>query len=67
MNSSVKENKSKGIIKGKSLVDLLQKKVSLKKELIRLKKLNEQQKKQELLVESISKIDEFLAKHKIQK
>ena len=45
MNSSVKENKSKGIIKGKSLVDLLQKKVSLKKELIRLKKLNEQQKK----------------------
>ena len=25
------------------------------------------QKKQELLVESISKIDEFLAKHKIQK
>ena len=40
MNSSVKENKSKGIIKGKSLVDLLQKKVSLKKELIRLKKLN---------------------------
>ena len=67
MNSSVKQNKSKGIIKGKSLVDLLQKKVSLKKELNRLKKLNEQQKKQELLVESISKIDEFLAKHKIQK
>ena len=45
MNSSVKQNKSKGIIKGKSLVDLLQKKVTLKKELIRLKKLNEQQKK----------------------
>ena len=67
MNSSVKQNKSKGIIKGKSLVDILQKKVSLKKELIRLKKLNEQQKKQELLVESISKIDEFLAKHQIQK
>ena len=67
MNSSVKQNKSKGIIKGKSLVDLLQKKVTLKKELIRLKKLNEQQKKQELLVESISKIDEFLAKHKLQK
>ena len=67
MNYSVKENKSKGIIKGKSLVDLLQKKVSLKKELIRLKKLNEQQKKQEILIESISQIDKFLSKHKIQK
>ena len=67
MNSSVKEIKSKGIIKGKSLVDLLQKKVTLKKELIRLKKLNEQQKKQEILIESISQIDKFLSKHKIQK
>ena len=67
MNSSVKQNKSKCIIKGKSLVDLLQKKVTLKKELIRLKKLNEQQKKQEILIESISQIDKFLSKHKIQK
>jgi hypothetical protein len=64
---NLSQNKDKGVIKSKSLVDLLNKKVELKKELIRLKKQKEQPKKQELLVESIAMIDEFLSKHKIQK
>lgn len=69
MNSSETRtsNKNKGVIKSKSLVDLLNKKVELKKELIRLKKLKEQPKKQEFLSESIAQIDEFLSQHKIQK
>jgi len=69
MNSSETrtDSKNKGIIKSKSLVDLLNKKVELKKELIRLKKLKEQPKKQEFLSESIAQIDEFLSQHKIQK
>ncbi len=64
---NLSQNKDKGIIKSKSLVDLLNKKVELKTELIRLKRQKEQPKKQELLVESIAMIDEFLSKHKIQK
>lgn len=64
---NLSQNKDKGIIKSKSLVDLLNKKVELKTELIRLKKEKKQPKKQEVLTESIAMIDEFLSKHKIQK
>ena len=64
---NLSQNKDKGVIKSKSLVDLLNKKVELKKELIRLKKLKEQPKKQEFLSESIAQIEEFLSQHKIQK
>jgi len=60
-------NKDKGIIKEKSLMDLLNRKVELKKELIVLKKLHEDTTKQEKLEESIAKIDEFLSTHRIQK
>ena len=60
-------NKEKGIIKEKSLMDLLNRKVELKKELIVLKKLHEDVTKQEKLEESIAKIDEFLSTHRIQK
>ena len=60
-------NKEKGIIKEKSLMDLLNKKVELKKELIVLKKLHEDTKKQKELVESIAKIDQLLSTHRIQK
>ena len=60
-------NKEKGIIKEKSLMDLLNRKVELKKELIVLKRLHEDAKKQEELVESIAKIDQFLSTHRIQK
>ena len=64
---NLSQNKDKGLIKSKSLVDLLNKKVELKTELIRLKKEKKQPKKQEVLTESIAMIDEFLSKHKIQK
>ena len=60
-------NKEKGVIKEKSLMSLLNKKVELKKELITLKKLHEDTKKQKELVESIAKIDRFLSTHRIQK
>jgi len=62
-----KANKTKGIIKEKSLMDLLNRKVELKKELIVLKRLHEDMKKQKKLVESIEEIDEFLSSHRIQK
>ena len=60
-------NKDKGIIREKSLMDLLNKKVELRKELIVLKKLHENTKKQEELAESITKIERFLSTHRIQK
>ena len=60
-------NKERGVIKEKSLMSLLNKKVELKKELIVLKKLHEDTKKQKELVESIAKIDRFLSTHRIQK
>ena len=63
----VTANKEKGIIKEKSLMSLLNKKVELKKELIVLKRLHEDTKKQEELVKSIAKIDHFLSTHRIQK
>ena len=62
-----KANKTKGIIKEKSLMDLLNRKVELKKELIVLKKLHEDVTKQEKLEDSIAKIDQFLSTHRIQK
>tara|TARA_Y100001963_G_scaffold38451_1_gene53714 strand:- start:3181 stop:3378 length:198 start_codon:yes stop_codon:yes gene_type:complete len=60
-------NKDKGIIKQNSLMDLLNRKVELRKELISLKKLHENSKRQEELQEEIAKIDKFLSRHKIQK
>ena len=62
-----KANKNKGIIKKKSLIDILNRKVELRKELILLKKKHEDTKKQEELVESIAEIDSFLSTHRIQK
>jgi len=59
--------KNKGIINEKSLIDILTRKVELRKELIVLKKLHEDTKKQEELIESIAKIDRFLSTHRIQK
>ena len=63
----VTANKDKGLIKKKPLIDILNKKVELKKELIVLKKLHEDTKKQEELIKSIAKIDRFLSTHRIQK
>jgi hypothetical protein len=60
------ENK-KGLIKEKPLMDLLNTKVELRKELILLKKLHESKERQLVLLEKIEEIDQFLADHKIQK
>ena len=60
-------NKEKGVIKEKPLMDILNRKVELKKELIQLKKDHEDTKKQEELLEDIRIIDEFLSTHRIQK
>ena len=68
MTSSTQTNsKIKGIIKSKSLVDLLVKKTQSKKELIILKKNHEDIERQEELTEEISAIEKFLSKHRIQK
>jgi hypothetical protein len=63
----VTANKEKGIIKRKPLMDILNRKVELRKELIVLKRLHEDTKKQEELIEDIRIIDEFLSTHRIQK
>ena len=60
------ENK-KGLIKEKPLMDLLNTKVELRKELILLKKLHESKERQLELLEKIEEINQFLTAHKIQK
>ena len=57
----------KGLIKEKPLLDLLNQKVELRKELIVLKKLHESKKRQLELLEKIEEIDQFITTHKIQK
>ena len=57
----------KGLIKEKPLMDLLNTKVELRKELIILKKLHESKKRQLELLEKIEEIDQFITTHKIQK
>ena len=64
MNSA---DKDKGIIKEKPLMDILTRKVDLKKQLIELRKKHLDTKKQEELIEDIKIIDEFLSTHRIQK
>ena len=64
MNSA---DKDKGIIKEKPLMDILNRKVELKKQLIELRKKHLDTKKQEELIEDIKIIDEFLSTHRIQK
>ena len=61
------QNKKKGLIKEKPLMDLLNTKVELRKELIVLKKLHESKKRQLELLEKIEQIDQFITTHKIQK
>ena len=60
-------NKDKGIIKQNSLMDLLNEKVALRKELILLKKLHESKERQIELQKKLLEIDKFLSTHKIQK
>jgi len=61
------QNKKKGLIKEKPLMELLNRKVELRKELIVLKKLHESKKRQLELLEKIEQIDQFITTHKIQK
>ena len=63
----VMANKDKGIIKKKSLMNLLNRKVELKKEFIKLKKTHESEERQLELMEKINKIDDFLSAHRNQK
>ena len=60
-------DKNRGIIKQHSLMDLLNKKVDLKKQLITLKKNKQEEELQEELIEAIAEIDNFLSRHRIQK
>tara|TARA_Y100001963_G_scaffold127072_1_gene180151 strand:+ start:9519 stop:9713 length:195 start_codon:yes stop_codon:yes gene_type:complete len=60
-------SKNRGIIKQHSLMDLLNKKVDLKKQLITLKKNKQEEELQEELIEAIAEIDNFLSRHRIQK
>ena len=57
----------KGIIKQRPLLDLLNEKVELRKELIQLKKLHESKERQIELQKKLLEIDKFLSTHKIQK
>ena len=57
----------KGILKEKPLMDILNQKVELRKELILLKKLHESKERQLELIEKIAEIEDFLSEHKIQK
>ena len=66
MKLSTQKNK-KGLIKQKPLMDLLNTKVELRKELILLKKLHESKERQLELLEKIEEITQFLTDHKIQK
>ena len=61
------QNKEKGVIKEKSLMSLISKKVELRQELIVLKKLHEDTNEQEELAKSIAEIDQFISTHRIQK
>ena len=60
-------SKNRGIIKQHSIMDLLNKKGDLKKQLITLKKNKQEEELQEELIEAIAEIDNFLSRHRIQK
>ena len=67
MKLSTQNKDKKGLIKEKPLLELLNMKVELRKELIVLKKLHESKKRQLELLEKIEEIDQFITTHKIQK
>ena len=66
-SSTQNKTDKKGLIKEKPLMELLNKKVELRKELILLKKLHESKERQLELLEKIEEINQFLTEHKIQK
>jgi SPX domain protein involved in polyphosphate accumulation len=66
-SSTQNKTDKKGLIKEKPLMELLNRKVELRKELILLKKLHESKERQLELLEKIEEINQFLTEHKIQK
>ena len=66
-SSTQNKTDKKGLIKEKPLMELLNKKVELRKELKVLKKLHESKERQLELLEKIEEINQFLTEHKIQK
>ena len=65
--STQNKTDKKGLIKEKPLMELLNRKVELRKELILLKKLHESKERQLELLDKLEQIDQFLTTHKIQK
>ena len=65
--STQNKTDKKGLIKEKPLMELLNRKVELRKELILLKKLHESKERQLELLDKIEQIDQFITTHKIQK
>jgi len=60
-------SKEKGVLIGHTVIDILQRKVALKKELIHLRKIKKNQDRQDLLESKIVEYDEYLHKHRLQK
>tara|TARA_B100000927_G_scaffold165814_1_gene133586 strand:- start:1189 stop:1386 length:198 start_codon:yes stop_codon:yes gene_type:complete len=64
--SNINGNKS-GTLTGNATVDILQRKVSLKKELIHLRKLKIQEDRQIQLQNQIEEFDNLLKQHRLKK
>ena len=62
-----KTSLDKGVLIGHTVIDILQQKVKLKKELIHLRKLHQNEERQKLLEGKIEEYDEYLHKHRLQK
>ena len=57
----------KGVLIGHTVVDILQRKVELKKELIHLRKLHINEERQKKLEDKLAEYDDYLHKHRLQK
>ena len=67
MMSTDNQSSDKGVLIGHTVIDILQQKVRLKKELIQLRKLNQNENRQQILEDKISEYDEYLHQHRLQK
>ena len=67
MMSTDNQSSDKGVLIGHTVIDILQQKVRLKKELIHLRKLKQNESRQQILEDKISEYDEYLHQHRLQK
>ena len=67
MMSTDNQSSDKGVLIGHTVIDILQQKVRLKKELIHLRKLKQNENRQQILEDEISEYDEYLDQHRLQK